>query len=154
MNLNQLNHLNFKQYRWITRAYFRLWGVKFKLKFKDSRWLTSKLRFSNEPKPQNEGHHRQFDLDHDMQEARLMHECVRLAARLHFSKTDCLPRSLVLVDMLRRNESQAEIVIGVAKQHGDSLASHAWVELSGEMVAEPESVGLEFSKISGPGSVA
>ena len=75
-----------------------------------------------------------------------MHEAVRLAARCHIGKTDCLPRSIVLAEMLRRRSQNAHIMLGVAKR-GDNISSHAWVEIDGKMIAEPESVGSDFSKL-------
>lgn len=75
-----------------------------------------------------------------------MHESVRLAARLLPGHAACLPRSIVLSDMLRRRGYAARVVLGVNKAHGE-LSSHAWVEVAGVMVGEPETVGAEFSRL-------
>ena len=79
-----------------------------------------------------------------------LHESVRLAARLHFIPTNCLPKSIVLVALLRRNGETARVVIGITKDQ-DRLASHAWVELKREpnwvIVGEAEAISETFQKI-------
>ncbi|RBP49645.1 transglutaminase superfamily protein [Arenicella xantha] len=73
-----------------------------------------------------------------------MHESVRLAARLHIVSMACLPRSIVLADMLRRQGDRAIVRIGVNKA-GVQFVSHAWVEVDGCMVGEPEHVSEQFA---------
>ena len=76
-----------------------------------------------------------------------MHEAVRLAARLHFYRAECLPKSVVLADMLTKRGLNAVVAIGVNKK-GDSLTSHAWVELDGLMIGEPESIRQDFTSLT------
>ena len=76
-----------------------------------------------------------------------MHESVRLAARVQPGNIACLPRSLVLADMLQARDMPGKVVIGVAKQ-GGQFASHAWVELDNRIVAEPERIAQDFSQLS------
>ncbi len=76
-----------------------------------------------------------------------MHESVRLAARMHFFDAACLPRSIVLADMLKhRGVVAAKVRLGVGLE-SSSLASHAWVEVNGEPVAEPERMASDFIRI-------
>lgn len=79
-----------------------------------------------------------------------LYEAVRLAARAHPIKADCLPKSLVLVRMLEARGFKAQVALGVAKNQSE-LASHAWVEIfsagAWSMVGEPESVTAEFSRL-------
>ncbi len=79
-----------------------------------------------------------------------LHEAVRLAARAHPMRPACLPKSIVLVAMMRNNGYQAKVVLGVAKDN-DRLASHAWVEARiddvWQMIGEPEAVSVDFSRI-------
>lgn len=75
-----------------------------------------------------------------------MHEAVRLAARLHVLSAACLPRSIVLADMLQSRGHPANVLLGVAKS-GQALSSHAWVEVDGFLVAEPESVEQDFTRV-------
>ena len=158
MKLSKITSLNREQLLWIIRAYFRLWIINFRLRSKDSEWLTSKLNFTKsknnsaatelllEASIEQRGH------DSEVLRAKQMHESVRIAARLHVTKTDCLPRSLVLVEMLNSTGNEAELKIGVTKDSKGALASHAWVEMFGVMVAEPESVGLQFKELVRSGS--
>ena len=76
-----------------------------------------------------------------------MHESVRLAARLHFLAAACLPKSLVLADMLSAYGIKAAVVIGVSKNDG-RFSSHAWVEIEGQMVVEAESVVDTFTRLN------
>lgn len=76
-----------------------------------------------------------------------MYESVRLAARLHVLSMACLPKSIVLADMLCVRGAKASVRIGVGKT-GTQLASHAWVEIDGVMIGEPESVSTSFAQIN------
>ena len=158
MKLSKITSLNREQLLWIIRAYFRLGMINFRLRSKDSKWLASRLNLN---RPQNFSaatelflatHTKQEGDNSEMLRAKQMHESVRIAARLHLTKTDCLPRSLVLVEMLNIAGHEAELKIGVTKDSQGNLASHAWVELSGVMVAEPESVSSQFKSLIQPGS--
>ena len=150
MTLNKIKSLKPEQYAWIIRSYFCLWLVKFQIKFNDSNWLATKLKFVRAEDISKVTASDQLGHCQDMRQAMLMHESIRLAARLHFSNAECLPRSIVLFDMLNRNGKQVELKIGVAKDAKGAFASHAWVELSGLKVAEPESVGQQFIQIEQP----
>lgn len=148
---NAFLSLSLAQYAWLWVAYWRLWWVQIQLKvFKKQAWLNSRLHISDVKKSMSEELHSN-NLEHNsaidnMRLAEQMHESIRLAARLQVWPTACLPRSIVLVDMLETRSLNAKVCIGVSKA-GNQLASHAWVELEGDMVAEPESVQHEFTPI-------
>ncbi|MBL4674450.1 MAG: lasso peptide biosynthesis B2 protein [Arenicella sp.] len=131
------------QLGWLWCAYWRLWPVLLRIKFKqffnDNRWLALKLTVV-QSRPTNR--------IADSSLAAQMHESVRLAARLQFLVAECLPKSIVLVEMLIARGVQASVVIGVSKK-GGQFSSHAWVEVDGKMVAEPESVRDDFTQIDG-----
>lgn len=133
--------LSLLQWGWIWCAYWRLWPVLLRIKFKQffdgNRWLARKLTVTQR-QPTNR--------IADSSLAAQMHESVRLAARLQFSVAECLPKSIVLAEMLIARGMQASVVIGVSKK-GGQLSSHAWVEVDGTMVAEPESVRDDFAQI-------
>lgn len=83
----------------------------------------------------------------DMAYALRWHEYLRLAARLPlWCKTrapTCLVRSYALTTLLRARGLTPQLRLGVSKR-GEQLASHAWVELFGDMVGEPASVAMDF----------
>lgn len=133
------NQLTASQWFWALEAYLRLWLVRARLQLKKPASLGTILCLSEPPDGLN-------DAGDSYPVAVAMHEAVRLAARCHIGKTDCLPRSIVLADMLRRRSQNAHIMLGVAKQ-GNSISSHAWVEIDGKMIAEPETVKSDFSKL-------
>lgn len=58
----------------------------------------------------------------------------------------CLPRSLVVERLLVRRGAPAELRIGVRVEAG-RLAAHAWVEVEGRPVGEPEGVELRFAPL-------
>jgi hypothetical protein len=68
---------------------------------------------------------------------------VARAAAHHLTPMTCLPRSLALQRMLARRGIAARVAIGVRKQ-GGSVAAHAWVEVGGEAVGEPEAIAERF----------
>lgn len=59
----------------------------------------------------------------------------------------CLPRSIALLALLRRNGIDAELRIGVQKS-GNALDAHAWVEVKGIPVSEHESVAQRYAPFS------
>jgi hypothetical protein len=129
--------LSADQRRWVWSAYWRLWPTLLRIKFSQADWLKKQIEFSSVqdsiPKTNSV-------------KALDMYESVRLAARLHFMSAECLPRSLVLAAMLNSHGCSAIVRIGVAKaNHG--IASHAWVEIDGNMVGEVESVSSDFTPL-------
>jgi len=138
MKKSTIINLSLSQWWWVFEAYWRLWWVHLRTKMRrgsvSNHWLRTRLAVVSEPSKAQPG---------QLKKAILMHEAVRLASRLHWIEMACLPRSIVLVDMLNSKERIAMIKLGVNKQH-DKLVSHAWVEVGGVMVAEPESVADDF----------
>ena len=55
----------------------------------------------------------------------------------------CLERSLTIQRLMRRHGHQANLQIGAGKE-GAELIAHAWVEVDGVPVGEPESIGQRF----------
>lgn len=66
-----------------------------------------------------------------------------IAARRGPFEMSCLPRSVTVWWLLRRRGVPAEMRIGVKKED-DALRAHAWVELKGELLTDPETVRDEF----------
>lgn len=58
---------------------------------------------------------------------------MRRACLFYFKPAKCLQRSAVVTRMLRRHGVAAELVIGCLPA---PLKSHAWVEVSGEVICE------------------
>ena len=143
LNVERFQRLNLNQWWWFWCAFWRLWPINLRIKFKQGAWLRSKICWvsssSRETKDITITSKRYND-------AVLMHESVRLAARLHILPTNCLPKSIVLADMLRRRSYAAKVFIGVSKK-SKQLLSHAWVEIDGTMLLEPEHVALDFTII-------
>lgn len=65
---------------------------------------------------------------------------VDVAARHHLRPMTCLPRSLALKALLRRQGAEADLRIGVRRDAGRLLA-HAWIEQDGTPVDEPADLG-------------
>ncbi|MBS1790776.1 MAG: lasso peptide biosynthesis B2 protein [Acidobacteria bacterium] len=66
------------------------------------------------------------------------------AARYHLISANCLPQSLVLWWLLRRNAIDSELRIGVRKQHGN-FEAHAWVEVFGMALENQASEEQRFA---------
>ncbi len=68
---------------------------------------------------------------------------IGVAARAGFTRHTCLPRSLVLQRFLIHRGLPAVLRIGV-RRDGGQIAGHAWVEVAGRAVGEPENVEARF----------
>jgi hypothetical protein len=78
----------------------------------------------------------------DARAAEIAH-AVASAAAHHLWPMRCLPRSLALSDLLRGLGVAARVRIGV-RNHPGALAAHAWVEVAGVAVGEPEAIEDRF----------
>lgn len=79
-------------------------------------------------------------------QAEQLHENVRLASRLLPFSCECLPRSIVLRDMLQRKGIDAFIRLGVNKSAA-TMNSHAWVEVAGQAIGEKADLAQSFTKV-------
>jgi len=68
---------------------------------------------------------------------------VSMAAAAHPGAVRCLPRALALARLLAARGHAARVRIGVRKE-GGGLAAHAWVEVGGAPVGEPEAIEARF----------
>ena len=69
-----------------------------------------------------------------------------LSARFHFPRATCLSRSLALEWILNRRSIPARLCLGVLKNPA-GLQAHAWLEVSGLPLGEPEAVPEHFSRL-------
>lgn len=77
----------------------------------------------------------------------------RAAYHLPGYRPTCLPQSLVLWHLLRRQGLPAELRIGVRKDGGDFTA-HAWVEHEGQVVNDVPDVAQRYAPVDLPASLA
>lgn len=142
--ISRLTQLTIRQYLWVLSAYFRLASTKLFLRYASVSWLMRRIQLV-EPglTPPPTAVDQRGLSDTLKQRSEQMHEAVRLAARLHFGQTACLPKSIVLASMLGK---KAVVRVGVRKVQeltenpSNRLASHAWVEFHGVAVSEPQRV--------------
>jgi hypothetical protein len=139
LKIYKLQELTLSELCWVWAAYWRLWYVWCRIKLKQGGWLRSKLRPST-------------DIVNGVDPAAVtkaerMHELVRLASRLHWVSQACLPRSIVLIDLLRTIGITAVFKLGVSKKNAQ-FASHAWVEVDSVMISEPGNVKNEFTELT------
>lgn len=139
--LINVKKLSLQQWRWLIVAYWKLLWVQFRL-------LRAKGSVHHLIQGKNVKQHHLSQMN-VQRVAEQMFESIRLAARCHLWQPACLPRSLVLVDMLKKYEIEAELKIGVSKEE-QSFASHAWVEIAGEVVGEINQIKEKFVKIVEP----
>ena len=69
------------------------------------------------------------------------------AARLQLPTATCLRRSLALGWMLNRRGIPAQLNLGVLKGAA-GLQAHAWLEIAGQPLGEPEAITENFQKLS------
>ena len=144
MPSNAFNNKGCVAWVWVLFSYFELWAVIARLKWGSMKWLESKVEFYGREVTTGRS-------DGQISSSLVArHEAVRIAARLHFYRVNCLPKSIVLASMLRRHGYVSRVVIGVAKSN-EELSSHAWVEAFDEnvwlMVGESESITENFHRI-------
>ncbi len=74
---------------------------------------------------------------------------VSRAAAHHLLPMTCLPRSLALQRMLRSRGVAAELRIGVRKEPvaGGGIAAHAWIEVDGVPLGEPQAIEARFQTL-------
>jgi len=150
---NAIQYLSLDQWLTLWCAYWRLWPIvlriKFKQFFKDTRWISKNITFvqnASTDKGENGMLTLSSDASIDLERAKQLHESVRLAARLHFLPARCLPRSIVLAKLLESRGISATVCVGVSKK-SNMFASHAWLEVHGVMVAEPETITHDFTRL-------
>jgi len=71
-----------------------------------------------------------------------------LAARNMFFRTNCLERSLALQWLLRRRGIATNLRIGARKESA-LFEAHAWIELDGVVLNDPEEAHLHFAPFKG-----
>ena len=74
---------------------------------------------------------------------------VSIAARRGFYRASCLPKSLMLAHLLRRQGIAADLRVGVRKVAG-ALEAHAWVEHNGQPLNDGIDVHERFQAFSQP----
>jgi hypothetical protein len=87
---------------------------------------------------------RRTDQAATIDDARGMARMVDVAARHGLVRATCLPRSLVLWWLLRRQGIDSELRIGVRKEAG-RFEAHAWVELHGVVLNDGGEVHERFA---------
>ena len=77
---------------------------------------------------------------------------VARAAAHHLWPMTCLPRSIALQAMLARRDIPSSLRIGVRRDGSasGSIAAHAWVEVEGRAVGEPEAIEERFRPLLPP----
>lgn len=81
----------------------------------------------------------------DMTDAQALARLAAIAGRRGPIAVTCLRQSLVVRAWLRRRGLDAQLKIGV-KKNGAALDAHAWVELDGVALAQPDLSHLPFSE--------
>ena len=162
--LSILKYLTLAQWGWLWSAYWRLWVVQVRIKWGKSGWWLTKVQFADSGASENLLNDKTGSNDnlngncsnsnHSEKESDHLFELVRLAARMHLWQTACLPKSIVLADMLNAKSAtnRALVLLGVQHLSTDktdpSIASHAWVELDGRVVGEAENITEQFTQIA------
>ena len=71
---------------------------------------------------------------------------VSRAAAHHLGAMTCLPRALALRAMLARRGIESSLRIGVRREAA-TIAAHAWVEVAGSPLGEPEEIEARFAPL-------
>ncbi len=142
----KIRQLNLTASQWLAfvKSVFKIAYYRIALKFRSYQWLEQR-------KNKDAFINNKNDVAGDLIYAQQMHESVRLASRLVPFKAECLPRSLMLDELLREKRINTRIVIGVAKNEEAkekvAILSHAWVEVHGQAIGEPEDLKEKFAEV-------
>lgn len=78
-----------------------------------------------------------------------------LAARRAVPPATCLPRSLALRRLLRRERLPAALRIGASRGAGGALSAHAWVTMDGVVIGDAPDIAERFTElVPGPEHLA
>ena len=120
-----------------TEAWGRLLLVRRQLRRGDAKQIRNRLKSASAKHPA-----RPVDPDR----AWLL---VHRAARLQWSQTLCLPRAIVLRDILTNRGLEAEIRLGIDREAaGSKMSAHAWVELGDQVIGEKELIEDRFVRLA------
>lgn len=136
--IEQILQLSWAERRWLVEAWLLLLGFRLALRTRPFVAVEKMARVPLATDGAAEQSPRQPD-------SRLTW-CVAAAANNHLWPMRCLERSLTSQRMLRKRGIDAELEIGVQKQ-GPELEAHAWLEIDGQPLAEPEGVSQRFLPI-------
>ena len=67
------------------------------------------------------------------------------AARVTSGRQRCLPRSLLLLWLMRARGEPAELLVGAARSRGTDLEGHAWIEIRGRLFADSPALTGRYS---------
>ena len=97
--------------------------------------------------PGKSEHVRTSDPSNHENTAEHLRRLVGYSSQLHFLRITCLVRTLALRRMLGRRGIPAQIRIGV-NTTASVLKAHAWLEVAGTMIGEPEEIEEKFKVLS------
>lgn len=152
MRILKLFKLSRRQWLWFFIAYPKLLMVQIQLRFRHRAWAVREIKRYKDESTIHSGSQLVAN-----KIACELHESVRLAARTQLLSTHCLPKALVLAEMLHSRGGAAQIHLGVSKLTTERaiesapqalLASHAWVELEGVPIGEPENLDSNFTRLT------
>jgi hypothetical protein len=84
----------------------------------------------------------------DLERAQAVARCTAVAAHYHPLRPTCLPRALLLWQLLRRRGLQAQLHIGAQHAPNEAptrLRAHAWVTHAGTVLNDAPDVGERFA---------
>jgi hypothetical protein len=68
---------------------------------------------------------------------------VAAACRQRPLRSSCLPRTILLWSLLRRQGIAADVRIGV-RSDSEGFQAHAWIEWNGEVLNDAAEVGIQY----------
>ena len=135
-NLRRFLELSSFDQRLLFEAWWRLLAAALRLRFAPRRTVTRAVRETAAP----DGPEERYDKGGTVPAVAL---AVARAAAHHLQPMTCLPRALALQRMLARRGVDSVLRIGVRKE-AEAIAAHAWVEVDGRAVGEPEAIETRF----------
>ncbi len=140
--LRRYRSLSHDDRRLLLRAFVALAAVSVELRVRGIQRLAGDT--SARPQP------RQYAVDPEQfRRARQYFRWIESASRRHVLRTRCLHRAIVLHRWLLRDRMPSQLRIGVRKEDRN-LTAHAWVEIGGQVVGDPDAHVASFTPLAGP----
>lgn len=136
--LNRFSKLNFHQWYWLFIAIYKLLYASLMMRFLGFKWVKQKMTAYIPPANANN--------NKSLKIARQLHESIRLAARCLPFSVECLPKAIVLAEMLQKRHIPAEVKLGVNRSE-QTLQGHAWVLVFGNNIAELADINSKFTEL-------
>jgi hypothetical protein len=138
--LRRLRALSLAQWRVVLVSLVLLPAIQFALRVRGFKWTARQLAARSDVAAASV----------DVAKASAAADAIAIVAGRRMVGARCLGRSLLLWFLLRRQGTDAELVVGAEAARAATLSAHAWVEVAGHPVNDEPDVRQRFGSFEVP----